>query len=125
MGLWAEGLACKMPLINLECPNGHQSERYLHTWDRLYQEPARMCECGHPYAPAPSFGVPLTYFRESRPQYIANLEATIRSHGEHVRVMKERGVEPATAWHSNKYKQTDGLKTKAKPDHPKTKLGLA
>lgn len=110
-----------MPIINLMCPNGHASERYIHSWERRYIEESRVCDCGHPMMEDASFGTPLLYFSEKRPRYIENLEATIRSHGEHVRVMKERGVEPATDWHTSK-KRTDGLKTKAPPPHPREKI---
>lgn len=112
----------KMPMVNLACPNGHASERYVHTWERLYNEPSRICGCcGLPFIPAASFGTPLLYFSESTPRHIANLGATIRSHGEHVRVMKDCGVEPSTDWHASR-KQSDGLQTKARPPHPRATI---
>lgn len=110
-----------MPLINLTCPNGHKSERYLHTWQHRYATPSKLCLCGHPMIEMGSFGLPLLYFSEKRPRYIANLDATIRSHGEHVRVMKARGVEPSTDWHASR-SMSDGLKTRATPPHPKEHL---
>ena len=105
-----------MPLVEGRCANGHTQTLYWPTWDRRYTALSRWCPCGHPLVPQPSYGVPLLYFRENRPQRIENLGgAVIRSHGEHVRVMKARGVEPATEWHSRKYKRTDGIVPRAKP----------
>lgn len=108
-----------MPLVRLTCPNGHPSERYLHTWARLYRELSRVCGvCAHPYLVDASYGQPLLYFSEKTPRTIANLGATIRSHGEHVRTMKARGVEPALDWHVSR-KWTDGLPTTAAPPQPR------
>jgi len=111
-----------MPMINLKCPSGHEAERYIHSWERRYSEVSRTCgDCGHPMFEEASFGTPLLYFSEKRARYIDNLDATIRSHGEHVRVMKERGVEPATDWHVSR-KISDGIVPRAKPQHPKEKI---
>jgi hypothetical protein len=108
-----------MPLVGLTCPNGHRSERFYHAWAQLYQALSRVCgTCGHPYVVGPSYGVPLTYFSEKNARTIDNLGATIRSHGEHVRVMKARGVEPACEWHVSR-KWTDGLPTTAAPPKPR------
>lgn len=54
----------------------------------------------------------LQYFSESNARVIQNLDPSraIHSHGEHQRLMKEKGMEPATQWHTSQYKQTDGLK---------------
>ena len=109
-----------MPTINVQCPNNHSDVRYLQTWGARLQ-PSKLCACGHPMIEQPSFGTPLLYFRENRAQYIDNLDATIASHGEHTRVMKERGVEPATDWHTSK-SISDGLKTKAAKPHPAKKV---
>lgn len=110
-----------MPLINLRCPNGHRDEQYLHSWAQRYQLPSRWCACGHPMHAQASFGTPLLYFSESNPRYIWTLDRTVKSHGEHVRTMKELGVEPATEWHASR-SLSDGLPTKARKPHPREKL---
>ena len=90
-----------MPMIEWLCPNQHHHECYLPSFAAVFTEPSGWCICGHPLIAQPSWGTPLLYFRENRARYIENLGATIRSHGEHVRVMKARGVEPATDWHTS------------------------
>ena len=108
-----------MPLVEVRCPNDHTQTVYWHTWEARYQALSRWCACGHPLIPQPSYGVPLLYFRENRPQRIENLGgAVIRSHGEHVRVMKARGVEPATEWHVSR-SRSDGLIPRAKKPLPR------
>ena len=109
-----------MPTVTVQCPNRHDDVRYLKTWDARMQ-PSKFCGCGHPMIEQPSFGTPLLYFRENRAQYIENLDATIASYGEHMRVMKERGVEPATDWHTSK-SISDGLVPQAKREHPSKKV---
>ena len=114
-----------MPTLEMLCENGHEpltDVQYLRSWEVRAEAFNKTCSwCGGPMWPMPSFGTPLLFFRENKAQYIANLDATIRSHGEHVRVMKARGVEPDLDWHASK-KRTDGLKTKAPKPHPKTKV---
>lgn len=106
-----------MPTIEVQCLNGHTDVQYLRTWNDASCT-AKVCDwCGHTMAQVPSFGTPLLYFRENRKQYIDNLDATIASHGEHTRVMKERGVEPATDWHTSK-SRSDGLVPKVQKPHP-------
>jgi len=86
----------------IRCPNGHLDERYIPVSGYELHTPSRFCrKCGHPMWGEKSWPTPLLYFRENRAQYIENLDATIRSHGEHVRAMKERGVEPATDWYTS------------------------
>ena len=105
-----------MPTIEVRCSQNHSDVRYLHTWAYRDHVPPKVCHCGLEMHEVPSFGTPLTYFSEKTPRYIDNLEATIRSHGQHVRRMKERGVEPATDWHTSR-SISDGLKTNAKKPH--------
>jgi hypothetical protein len=102
----------------LACPNGHQDERYLpQGMGAHFSVPSRVCaQCGHPMWAVPAWPMPLLYFSEKRPRYIENLGAEIRSHGQHVRVMKACGVEPATDWHVSR-KWSDGLRTKAPVPH--------
>lgn len=93
-----------MPLIQKQCPNGHRAEQYLPTRESFPE--LRDCQiCDAPvFQPVLSLGMPLTWFRESRSPVIANLDpqTPIRSHEHHKRVMKERGVEPLTDWHTSK-----------------------
>ena len=110
-----------MPLLNVRCPNGHCTSVYVASMAARYRDVSRVCACGHPYIPQLTVGTPLLYFSEKRPQYIDNLGATIRSHGQHVQVMKERGVTPATEWHVSR-SMRDGLKTRAPQPHPQTRI---
>lgn len=92
-----------MPLISLQCLNGHPQEQYLATWGD-FGALTRHCWCGETCAPAPSFGMPLLYFSEKSPRRILNLDAQreIRSPFEHQKIMREKGLEPATDWHTSK-----------------------
>lgn len=84
-----------MPLINLQCLNGHRSEQFLHSWDDLGCE-YRVCEiCLHSMAPIFSPGTTLTWFEEGRARVIENLghePVTITSHKQHHEAMKKAGV---------------------------------
>lgn len=93
-----------MPIIALRCPLCQATdEQYLHTWQHYGCE-VRLCPaCLSTMAPALSVGRGLTYFEEGRARTIQNLGGvTITSHEQHKRVMKERGVEMATDWHTSK-----------------------
>jgi hypothetical protein len=91
-----------MPLIALACQCGGIDEQYVKCWQD-YGVSTRLCACGHTMGPALSVGRGLTYFEEGRARTIANLGgATITSHRQHDRVMRERGVEMATEWHTSK-----------------------
>jgi hypothetical protein len=87
-----------MPLINIECRNGHRSEQYLHTWAR-YLTDVRLCgECGCIMHQVFSPGTTLTHFRENSPSVIHNLTVgngpvRITSHKQHREAMKAAGVE--------------------------------
>lgn len=90
-----------MPMLNLQCENGHTDEQYLHTWQDLGCA-TRICACGAACAPALSVGRGLTYFEEGRAQYIEALGATVTSHEQHKRLMKAQGVDFATDWHTSR-----------------------
>ena len=91
-----------MPMIALCCLNGHVNEQYLHTWANLGCD-TRVCGCGEALALALSVGRGLTYFEEGRPRVIENLGgARITSFRQHDQVMRARGVEMATEWHTSK-----------------------
>lgn len=89
-----------MPLYALRCLNGHDGEEFCH---RPEDRGARtvLCHCGSTMAPVLSVGRGLTFFQESRPRVIHNLghePVVVRSHEEHKRLMRERGVDWATKW---------------------------
>lgn len=111
-----------MPLYEYQCEAHHTLEHYVPTSTEAPL--TRACgQCGREAQrlfPLPNM---LQYFSESNGRRIMNLDPkrVIHSHGEHQRLMKQRGLEPATDWHVS-MKQTDGLKTVAKPPHPSTKL---
>lgn len=91
-----------MPLLNLVCLHGHEAEQYLPTAADLGAQ-TRLCACGESLAPALSVGRGLTWFEEGRARVIENLGGvTITSHEQHKRVMKARGVEMATEWHTSR-----------------------
>lgn len=83
-----------MPLITLQCLNGHTSEQYLHTWENLGCE-TRLCACGMTMAPIFSPGTTNTYFEEGRARVIHNLghqPVRITSYKQHQEAMKRAGV---------------------------------
>ena len=89
-----------MPLIALRCLNDHTAEQFVHVLEDLGCE-TRLCRCGSTMAPVLSVGRGLTYFEEGKPRTIWNLghePVVVRSHEEHRRLMRERGVEWATKW---------------------------
>ncbi len=91
-----------MPMISLQCECGAVSEAYLRCWQD-YGTETRVCGCGGTFGPGLSTGRGLTYFEEGRARVIENLGgATITSHEQHKRVMRQRGVEMATDWHTSK-----------------------
>src|SRR5262249_5503140 len=105
-----------MPLLNLVCLNGHAAEQYLHSQGNLGCE-TRLCACGETLAPALSVGFGLTWFEEGRARVIENLGGvTITSHEQHKRVMRERGVEMATEWHTSR--KGTGWATQPRRDIP-------
>jgi hypothetical protein len=66
----------------------------------VYQCPV----CDETMGMLPSWGRPLTWFRESSPRLLANLDrhTPVRSHGQHVQMMREKGLDYATEWHVSK-----------------------
>lgn len=85
-----------MPLINLSCLNGHQTEQYLHHWDNFGCETRWCDDCGELMAPVFSPGTSNTYFGEGAcARVIYNLghePVTITSHQQHKDAMKKAGV---------------------------------
>jgi hypothetical protein len=92
-----------MPILELRCPCGLSKDAYLSCWQE-YGVLTHLCDvCGGTFAPALSVGRGLTYFEEGRARVIENLGGVaITSHEQHKRVMKQRGVEMATDWHTSK-----------------------
>jgi hypothetical protein len=103
-----------MPLYEYRCSRGHRSEHYSHT----FEQALRIWDCDYCMRPAlrvlstPNM---LQFFSESSPQTIEAIDPQrpITSPAEHNRLMKEHGLEPATQWHTSRYKQTDGLVPRA------------
>lgn len=94
-----------MPMLALRCPLcGTTEDQYLPSWRWYGCGEPRLCpHCASTMGPALSVGRGLTYFEEGRARTIQNLGGvTITSHEQHKRVMKERGVEMATDWHTSK-----------------------
>lgn len=93
-----------MPLIEMRCYNGHIEDQYLSRMHGPVE--LRRCKICDEYLiiRVPSFGRALTYFRENNAQVIVNLDPStpITGHEHHKRVMKERGLEPITDWHTSK-----------------------
>ena len=91
-----------MPIYEYRCRCGHTQEHYVH---RAEQAPQQYdCdECPQPACAVRQLSAPRTpqYFSESNGQVINNLApgVPIHSHGQHQRLMKAKGVEPASDWH--------------------------
>lgn len=90
-----------MPLYASFCPEcGVRAETFCHVpEDRGCVTP--LCRCGSTMAPVLSVGSGLTWFRENGARVITNLghePVTVRSHEEHKRLLRERGLEWATKW---------------------------
>ena len=94
-----------MPIFEYRCPHGHTQEHYVH---RAEQAPRQYdCDaCAQPSYAVRQISAPHTpqYFSESNPRIIQNLApgVPISSHGQHERLMRERGLSPATDWHTSK-----------------------
>lgn len=97
-----------MPLYLYRCEAGHEKEIYSHAEDKGCATP--LCRvCASSMAPVVSFGAGLCYFEEGRARRIWNLERSdekdangtpipsqpvyVKSHEEHRRLMKARGVD--------------------------------
>lgn len=89
-----------MPTFEFHCVNGHARDTYEHHRDDLGCRTIVCEDCGELMAPVFSgFGRGLTYFEEGRGRVLWNLgpePITVRSHEEHKRLMRERGLEWAT-----------------------------
>jgi hypothetical protein len=93
-----------MPLVAFADEAGHARERFLHTSADLGAE-TLVCACGATMTPVLSVGRGLTWFRASAPRVIHNLghePVVVRSHEDHKRLMRERGVDWATAGRGRK-----------------------
>lgn len=88
-----------MPLYAFACPSCETvADRHVHAAEDLGAE-TRLCDCGSSMAPIVSLGRGLTWFEEGKPRVLWNLgpePVTVRSHGEHQRLMRERGLEWTT-----------------------------
>lgn len=94
-----------MPLYQFHCPEcGAAGERFCHV--AADQGAATVvCLCGSSMGPVLSMGVGLTWFEEARPcriEHMGHEPVWVRSHGEHRRLMRERGLEWATKWPTEK-----------------------
>ena len=85
-----------MPCYDVKCLNGHVRMVYYHSPDDRRLTPEICPECNNTQGFIVSLPGRYTYFSESTPRVIENLghePVTIRSHAEHIRIMKERQVE--------------------------------
>lgn len=104
-----------MPLFEYRCDIGHVFECYEPSAERAPRvRGCKSCYClAHRQFPLPNM---LQYFSESNGRVIQQLDRSgkpIHSHGEHQRLMKSKGVDYATQWHTSDMKISDGLKTRA------------
>lgn len=97
-----------MPMFKVACECGYRGEKYLHReFDRQCLHSCRAGEvgedgtvnrhnaCGKFLTFLPSYGVPLTYYEESRPRTIWNMAdepVTVTSPKQHEQMMKKHGV---------------------------------
>lgn len=99
-----------MPLYEYRCAAQHTIEHYYPT---STQAPAvKPCsQCTGPAVRLFPLVNCLQYFSESNGRIIENLDKgrVIHSHGEHQRLMREKGVDMATQWHTSDLKRSDGL----------------
>jgi hypothetical protein len=100
-----------MPLYDYACRVPHIIEHYFPTGSMA---PQVLCctQCGREAVRIFPLVNCLQYFSETNGRTIENLDPArvLHSHGQHQRLMQERGVEPATQWHTASMKRTDGLK---------------
>lgn len=99
-----------MPLYEYRCAAGHCNEHY----EPSYAQAPAVRDCRQCYGLALrqlSRVNVLNYFSQANGRVIQNLDRTrvIHSHAEHQQLMREKGVEPATQWHTSDLKRTDGL----------------
>lgn len=86
-------------IYEYRCLNGHCEDHFHHAPEDKGC-PTYICQqCRNTMGPVVSYGRGLTYFEEGRGQWIHNMghdPVYIRSHSEHQRIMKERGLEWVT-----------------------------
>jgi hypothetical protein len=95
-----------MPIYEYRCKEGHVQEHYVALETQAVRW--RSCEtCLHPALRTISAPHALQFFSESRPQIIQAIDPVrpITSPGQHNRLMREQGLEPATQWHARRYHQ--------------------
>lgn len=94
-----------MPLFSFTCAEcDNVADAYEHVAADLGAR-TMLCACGSTMAPTLSLGTGLTYFESGRPRVLWNLghePVTVTSHEQHKRLMRERGVEWATKWQTQK-----------------------
>jgi hypothetical protein len=90
-----------VPMLSLQCAEGHQADQFVHTLADVGAA-TRLCpQCGHTLAPTLSVGRGLTFFEEGRPFVMTHgvpHPIRITSHEQHKKVMKRYGLEPAYRW---------------------------
>jgi hypothetical protein len=88
-----------MPLFNLTCLNGHQTEEYCHVSDDKGCRTVICDLCHETMTYTPAYGQGLCFFEQGRERVIHNMghePVVITSHEQHKREMKKHGVEWAT-----------------------------
>ena len=101
-----------MPLYEYRCAARHTLEHYYPTEQQAPpMKPCSQCT-GMAVRLFPLVNC-LQYFSESSGRIIENLDKgrVLHSYGEHERLMRQKGVEPATQWFSSDMKRSDGLKS--------------
>ena len=84
-----------MPLFTFKCLNGHIKHLFCHSYKDKGCETA-LCHCGHTMGPIIDLPNPLLWAEEGRARVIHNMgdkPVVVKSHAEHKRIMKERGLE--------------------------------
>ena len=100
-----------MPLFDYACPVPHTIEHYFPTGSMAPQVlPCSQCD-REAVRCFPLVNC-LNYFSEANGRIIQNLDPArvLHSHKAHQDLMRQRGVEPGTQWHTAAMKRTDGLK---------------
>lgn len=100
-----------MPLYEYACEARHTIEHYYPT-GRMAPEVVPCTQCDRQAVRLFPLVNCLQYFSEANGRVIENLDPArvLHSYGQHEQLMRERGVQPATTWHTSTLKQTDGLK---------------
>jgi hypothetical protein len=88
-----------MPLYQLQCPNGHRTEEYVHHTDDKGCRTIICDVCRETMTYVPAYGQGLCWFEEGRGRWIENMghePVYITSHEMHKREMKTRNLEWST-----------------------------